>query len=68
MYLFADDAKIYKSINSLKNHDILQHDIDNLAKWSSDWLSTVRPYKCKVLKVVKNTFKDYDYDMQNYTL
>ena len=32
VYLFADDAKIYKSINSLNDHDILQHDIDNLTK------------------------------------
>ena len=31
VHLFADDGKIYKSINSLNNHDILQHDIDNLA-------------------------------------
>ena len=38
MYLFADDAKICKSINSLNDHDNHQHDIDNLTKWSSDLL------------------------------
>ena len=40
VFLFADGAKIYRSINSLNDHDILQHDIDNLAKWSSNCLLT----------------------------
>ena len=39
-YLFADDARIYKSINSLNDHDI-----DILTKWYSDWLLTLNPYK-----------------------
>ena len=68
VYPFADDAKIYKRINSLNDHDILQHNIDNLTKWSSDWLLTLNPDKSKVLKVAKNTFKDSDYVMQNHTL
>ena len=38
VYLCIDGAKIYNSINSVNEHDILQHDIDNLIKWSSDWI------------------------------
>ena len=68
MYLFADDAKIYKSINSLNDHDILQHDINNLTEWSSDWLLNLNSDKCKVFIVAKNTFRDNDYVMQNRTL
>ena len=68
MYHFANDAKVYKSTNTLNDHDILQHDIAKLTKWSSDWLLTFYPDKCKVLKVVKNTFMDYDYVMQKQTL
>ena len=68
VYLFADDAKIHKSINSLNDHNILQHDIDNLTKWSSNWHLTLNSDKCKVLKVAKKTFKEYDNVMQNYTL
>ena len=60
MHLFAGDARIYKSINSLYDHDILKHDICNLTKWSSEWLLTFNPDKCKVLKVAKNTLRDYD--------
>ena len=71
VHLSADDGKIYKSINSLNDHDILwhdilQHDIDNLAKWSSDWLLKLNPNKCNVWKVVKNTLMDSDYIMQSY--
>ena len=68
MYLFADDAEIYKIINSLNDHDILQHNIDNLTKWSSVWLLTPNPDKCNVLAVVTKTVGDYDYVMQNHTL
>ena len=68
MYLFADDAKIYKIINSLNDHDILQHDIENATKSSSDWLLTINPDKCKVFKVAKIISKDYDYVRQNHTL
>ena len=65
VYIFADDPKIHKSINSLNGKDILQHDIDNLTKWSSDWLLNLNPDKCKVINVAKNTFKDYNHAMQN---
>ena len=65
---FADDARIYRSINLLSDHDVLQHDIDNLTKWSSDWLLTINPDKCKDLKAATNTLKDYDYVMLNHTL
>ena len=61
VYLFADDARIYKSVSPLDDHDILQHDIYNLTKWSSDWFLTFSPDKCDVLKVAMNTFRDYDY-------
>ena len=63
---FADDAKIYKRINSQNYHNVQQHDIDELAKWTSDWLLTCNPDKCNALKVMKNTFKDYD--MKYHTL
>jgi len=35
--LFADDAKIYHSIQSDSDYLQLQQDLDNLFKWSHDW-------------------------------
>ena len=46
IFYLADDAKIYESINLLNDHDDLQHDIDDLTKWSSDWLLAFNPDKC----------------------
>ena len=46
VYIFADDNKIHKNINSPNDHDILQHiDIDNLTEWSFGWLLTINPDK-----------------------
>ena len=42
--------------------------IDNLAKCFSHWLFAFYPDRCKVLKVAENTFKGYDYVVQNRTL
>ena len=68
VYLFDDNAKKDKIITSLSDYYILQHDIDNLTKWSSDWLFAFYPDRCKVLKFAENTFMDYDYVVQNHTL
>ena len=51
---------MYKSVNSLNDHDI-PHDIDDLTRRSSDWLFTFHPDKCTVLEVSKSSFLDYDY-------
>ena len=37
VYLVADDAKMHKKV--------LTHAIDNVTKWSSDWLLTLSHYK-----------------------
>ena len=55
MHIFADDAKVSKSFSSV--FSILQHDIDDLTKWSSNWLLTFHADKCKALGVVKNSFR-----------
>ena len=35
--LFADDAKIFRSIKSLDDNKALQDDINNLTEWSARW-------------------------------
>ena len=39
VYLFADDTKIFKALNSDNDKDILQSDLTNLMDWSEKWLT-----------------------------
>ena len=43
VYLFADDTKIFKVLNSDNNKDILQSDLTNLVGWSEKLALTFSP-------------------------
>ncbi len=49
--LYADDTKIWRSINGQADHDQLQKDVDYLNKWALDNKMKFHPLKCKVLSV-----------------
>ena len=40
MRLYADDAIVYKEINSINDHKILHEDLDTLLEWTTTWLMT----------------------------
>ena len=71
--MFADDLKIY---NKSFNHDIVQMDINNMLKWSSNWCLYFNTNKCNVLHSgEKNTDCNYfksicevDYKINNSQL
>ena len=71
--MFADDQKIY---NKSFYHDIVQMDISNMLKWSSNWCLYFNTDKCSVShSVEKNTDCDYfmsigevDYKINNSQL
>jgi len=68
IYLFADDTKIYKSISTQADQEVLQSDIDNLSKWSETWLMKFHPEKCKILTLGKpppRLVKAYEMSSQN---
>ena len=44
--MYADDVKIYRQISSDFECGLLQKDIDNISKWSSDWRLILNPQKC----------------------
>jgi hypothetical protein len=46
IYLFADDTKLFRKINSDLDKHILQKDINNLVEWSNIWLLRFHPDKC----------------------
>lgn len=53
IFLFADDTKIFKRVDSVDDSDILQRDIATLEEWSRDWLLKFHPDKCHVLTIGK---------------
>jgi Reverse transcriptase (RNA-dependent DNA polymerase) len=48
LQLFADDAKLYSSINIDAASVSLQQSLDNLAAWSNDWRLVINISKCTV--------------------
>ena len=69
--LFADDTKLYTSINTAQDHMMLQEDIDCLVEWSNIWNLSFHPEKCKVMRIGSNKEDLYNYSMNgnilNYT-
>ena len=46
--LFADSTKVYRSVTSLHNQEILQSDINCLYEWSVKWLLSFNVSKSNV--------------------
>jgi len=49
IYLYADDAKVYKTIQSKGDEASLQSIINKLKEWSDRWLLKLNIDKCKVV-------------------
>ena len=69
VFLFADDTKVFRKINSYLDRQILQKDIDSLVNWSNDWLLKFHPDKCVAMELGKqyNSEKPI-YKMGTHTL
>ena len=51
--LFADDAKIFRTVTCKDDALLLQQDISQLEAWSDKWLLKFHPDKCKLLTLGK---------------
>jgi hypothetical protein len=55
LQLFADDAKLYSSVD-LDAHSIsLQQSLDNLCAWADRWQLSINISKCSVLSIASKT-------------
>jgi len=69
IYLFADDTKIFKIINTEEDQTYLQRDLNKLNKWTETWLLQLHPEKCKYLHIGKNLhWQDRKYDLGGKTI
>ena len=57
IYLFADDAKLFKHILSDSDQEMLQKGVDELYKWTIEWLLNLNISKCKVISFGRNADK-----------
>ena len=49
--LFADDAKLYITIQTKEDASSLQEDIDSLVRWSLNWQLPFNVEKCKIMRI-----------------
>ena len=51
--LFADDSIIYREIQTPKDHDILQTDLNKLFEWATKWQMNFNIAKCDLLRITQ---------------
>ena len=62
--LFADDAKIYRTVNSMEDCDDLQKDLLEMENWAKQWQMKFHPNKCQVMRIGRH-HPDYTYVMHD---
>ena len=62
--IFADDTKIYSSVNTLDDSNILQGDLDELFNWSMTWRLLFNATKCVHMHMGNKTHS-FKYTMKN---
>ena len=55
---FADDIKIFRSVQGEIDHNQLQEDLNNLVHWSEEWQMKFNFDKCKVMHVGRDKYRD----------
>ena len=55
--LFADDLKIYRIVQSVADHDLLQADLNSIAQWASDNKIAFNISKSSVIHLGSNNIK-----------
>jgi hypothetical protein len=65
IFLFADDAKLYKCITNSSDCEQLNRSCQSLYDWCELWCMKLNVDKCKVLTLKKNLNHNFDYGFSN---
>jgi len=70
MFLFAEDAQIYKNINNADDYICLQHNANKLYQWTQNWELALNIAKCTVhaCRYGRNITIKSDYHLNNIKL
>ena len=69
--LFADDCVLYRNVKSPLDCQILQDDLNSLAKWEMDWQMKFNVSKCHSMRVTRlhpSRLIDFNYTLHQQTL
>ena len=69
--LFADDCVLYRNVKSPLDCQILQDDLNSLAKWEMDWQVKFIVSKCHSMRVTRlhpSRHIDFNYTLHQQTL
>ena len=69
--LFADDCVLYRNVKSPLDCQILQDDLNSLAKWEMDWQMKFNVSKCHSMRVTRlhpSRHIDFNYTLHQQTL
>ena len=65
IFLYADDAKIYRCITCVEDSQCLQRVIDKVKQWCDEWLLPLNVSKCNVMSFTSKTNLDTSYCIRN---
>ena len=65
IYMFADDTNVFRTIKTNDDQCILQDDLDELTAWSTKWLLTFHPDKCKIMHLGKPLEDQFKYTLHD---
>ena len=68
IFLFADDTKIFRTINSIGDKDTLQNDITTMVKWADTWQLEFHPDKCVSMSINYKGEQPRIYKMKETTM
>ena len=69
--LFCDNCVLYRNINLLTDCQILQDDLNSLAKWETDWQMKFNVAKCHSMRVTQHLPSNqihFNYSLHQHTL
>jgi len=63
---FADDVKLFKSVDRIEDYDVIKDDLNTLCNWSDTWQMKFNAEKCKVMHIgAKNPNHNYQVNGQS---
>jgi len=68
VFLYADDAKIYKQIYNSSDKENLQNDLNKLSSWADNWLLKLNINKCKKVSFGRHIDSSGHYNINSIDL